>query len=92
VGTNPGSSVNDPRDDRQLRLPDLMTLNAQIIFNWLPLIGQRLETFVDVLNILGQRTVTGLSERDNLTPISEFGTMTSRQEPLRIRFGLRYRY
>jgi hypothetical protein len=92
VGTNPGSSVNDPRDDRQLRLPDLMTLNAQIIFNWLPLIGQRLETFVDVLNILGQRTITGLSERDNLTPISEFGTTTSRQDPLRIRFGLRYRY
>jgi hypothetical protein len=92
IGSNPSANVNDPNDDRPLRLPDLMTLNAQVVFNWLPFIGQRLETFVDVLNVLGQRTITAVGENDNQTPFTEFGTLRTRQEPFRIRFGLRYRY
>jgi hypothetical protein len=88
VGVNPGANVNDPGDDRQLRLPDFQTFNAQLSFNWEPLIRQRLETFIDVLNVLGTRTVTGVTENDG----GGFGVSRTRDEPLRIRLGFRYRY
>jgi hypothetical protein len=88
VGTNPGTNINDPTDDRELRLPDFQSLNAQVALNFLPLIGQNLETFVDVLNVLGLRTTTSVEEDDG--PL--WGIQRGRMAPLRIRFGLRYRY
>jgi hypothetical protein len=88
VGTNPGTNVNDPNDDRELRLPDVQSLNAQIALNFQPLIGQNLETFVDWLNVLGLRTTTSVEENDG--PL--WGIQRGRMSPMRIRFGLRYRY
>jgi hypothetical protein len=88
VGANPGNNINDPNDDRELRLPDVQSLNAQVAVNFLPLIGQNLETFVDVLNVLGLRTATSVEENDG----PQFGIQRDRMSPLRIRFGLRYRY
>jgi hypothetical protein len=88
VGANPGNNINDPNDDRELRLPDVQSVNAQVAVNFLPLIGQNLETFVDVLNVLGLRTTTSVEEDDG--PL--FGIGRGRMSPLRIRFGLRYRY
>ena len=88
VGANPGTNINDPTDDRELRLPDFQSLNAQVAFNFLPLIGQNLETFVDVLNVLALRTTTAVEEDDG--PL--WGIQRGRMPPLRIRFGLRYRY
>ena len=88
VGINPGNNLNDPTDDRELRMPDFQSLNAQIAVNFLPLIGQNLETFVDVLNVLGLRTTTAVEEDDG--PL--WGVQRGRIAPFRIRFGLRYRY
>ncbi len=88
VGTNPGANVNDPNDDRELRLPDVQSLNAQIALNFQPLIGQNLETFVDWLNVLGLRTTTSVEENDG----PQWGIQRGRMSPMRIRFGLRYRY
>jgi hypothetical protein len=88
VGTNPGNNLNDPADDRGLRMPDIQSLNAQVAFNFLPLIGHQLETYVDVLNVLGLRTPNAVEE--SAGPL--FGTPRGWEGPLRIRLGMRYRY
>jgi hypothetical protein len=90
VGTNPGVDINNPDDDREARLPDIMNVNAQLAFNFLPLIGQNLEVFADALNVLGLRTTNTVEENDG----PSYGTTTQggRELGLRVRFGMRYRY
>jgi hypothetical protein len=63
-------------------------LSVQVAFNFEPLIGQHLETYVDVLNALGLRTTTAVTENDG----PSFGQPSARMAPFHIRFGLRYRY
>jgi hypothetical protein len=88
TGLNPGTNINDPGDDRELRLPDVHDLNVQLRLNWQPLINQRLETFVDVLNVLATRTTTGVAQNDG----QDFGVLRARMAPFRIRLGVMYRY
>jgi hypothetical protein len=88
VGVNPGTNLNDPGDDRELRLPDQQSLNAQMAFNFMPLINHDLEAFVDVLNVLGLRTTTTVAENDG----QDFGISRGREPPFRFRLGLRYKY
>jgi hypothetical protein len=88
TGTNPGTNINDPSDDRPLRMPDFHSLNAQFVFNLQPILGIRLSPFVDFLNILNQRTTNSVSENDN----ADFGVQRGREPPLRMRFGARYVY
>jgi hypothetical protein len=88
VGINPGGNINDPADDRPLRLPDQQSLNFQMAFNLAPLIGHKIETYVDWLNVLGLRTTTSVTENEG----PSFGQPSGRMSPMRIRLGLRYRY
>ena len=88
VGIDPGANVNDPGDDRALRLPDVQSVNVQLAFNLAPLIGARLETYVDALNVLGLRTTTSVGVNDG----QDFGVPRDREAPFRIRLGVRYRY
>jgi hypothetical protein len=87
-GMSPGGSINDPGDDRPTRLPDVQSLNVSLRINWLPLIGQRLETYADVLNVLALRTTTGVSENDG----PAWGSPTSRTGPMAVRLGVNFRY
>ncbi|HEY0711143.1 MAG TPA: hypothetical protein VGF45_00595, partial [Polyangia bacterium] len=87
VGTNAGADINDPADDRQLRLPDIQDFNVQVRASMMPLLGKALDFYVDVLNVLGLRTPTAISQEDRT-----FGTVTGRMEPFRIRLGLNYKY
>jgi hypothetical protein len=88
AGMNPGVNVNDPTDDQQLRLPDIYNVNAQLAFNFQPLIGAKLEAFMDVLNLMFLRTTTAVTTNDG----PSFAVQSARLPPLRIRLGLRYRY
>lgn len=88
VGESPGLNVNDPSDDRPLRLPDQQTLNLQLRGNMKPLMGQNLDLFLDVLNVLALRTTMSVEEQDG----PEFGRQLTRKAPMRLRIGLRYRY
>jgi hypothetical protein len=88
VGINPGVDINSPYDDRESRLPDSHSLNARVSFNLLPVLSQNIDAFIDVLNVLGLRTVNALEEND--TPF--YGTATARDLPLRLRFGMSYKY
>jgi hypothetical protein len=88
VGASAGNNVNDPSDDRTLRLPDRQDFNAQLRVSLLPLIRQRLDLYVDVLNVLGLRTATAVGQNDG----QDFGVERTWLEPFRIRLGLNYRY
>jgi hypothetical protein len=87
-GTNPGSNINDPADDRELRLPDQFEVNLQTRINLLPLLGHQLDLYVDALNILALRTVTSVASNEG----QDFGVARSWMDPFRIRLGINYRY
>ena len=88
VGYTPGANLNDRADDRGLRLPDIQSLNTQVAFNFLPLIGHQLEAYVDLLNVLALRTVNSVNEDDGVL----FGTPRAYEQPLRMRLGMRYKF
>ena len=52
-GQNAGTNINDPTDDRPLRLPDIHDVSAQIRVSLAQLIGQKLEVYANVLNVFG---------------------------------------
>jgi hypothetical protein len=88
VGINPGNNLNDPGDDRELRLPDQHQLNLQVRSRLKPLIKQDIELFADIMNAMALRTTTSVYEEDG--PL--FGAPRDRMRPMRIRLGFRYRY
>jgi hypothetical protein len=88
IGIDPGNRINDPGDDREVRLPDLQQLNLQFRGNLRPLFGVNMEGFVDVLNVLALRTTTSVLENDGPT----WGQRNERLGPLSMRLGFRYRY
>jgi hypothetical protein len=90
TGINPGVNVNDPGDDRPLRLPDQQLLNLQARVSWRPLLKIDLETYVDVLNALALRTTTAVQQNDNGT--GAWGTPADALPPFRLRVGFRLRY
>jgi hypothetical protein len=87
-GRSPGANINDPADDRDQRLPDQMALNLHLQVNWLPIIRQRFDTYVDVLNVLALRSTYGVTENDG----PAFGAPTGRKGPMFVRLGVNFRY
>jgi hypothetical protein len=83
-GIDPGNNLNDPNDDRTLRLPDLMRLDLRVTGRLRPLIGRNLNVFFDVLNVLGLRTAMSQFTSDN----ASFGLPNTRLVPLTFRAGL----
>ena len=90
VGDNPGANLNDPGDDRALRLPDIHQLNLQLRANLTslaPALRTNLELFADVINVLGLRTPTALVEQE-----ARFGQVLTRTAPTSVRLGFRLKY
>ena len=87
-GVNPGTNINDPTDDRELRYPDTQEFNVQVRFNLLPVLGHQVDFYVDALNVLGLRTPTNYGQNDG----QNFGVDTGWMAPFRMRLGLNYRY
>jgi len=85
---NPGTNVNDPGDDRYLRLPDQLEVNVQTRLSLLPLVGKRIDFYVDVLNIFGLRTATTIGTSDG----TDFNVERAWMDPFRVRLGFNYRY
>jgi hypothetical protein len=78
----------NPDDDTPLRLPDRSSLDIQGRFNLRPLIGQPIEVFADVFNILSLRTTTSVFQTDG--PF--WGRPTGRTGPTSARLGLQFRF
>jgi hypothetical protein len=77
-----------PDDDRPLRLPDFSQLDLQLRLSLEPLIKQRIDLWVDALNVLALRTTTGVVQTDG--PF--WGQTQSRQAPTQLRFGAQFRF
>jgi len=88
VGVDPGNNLNDPADNRTLRLPDLQNLNIQVRAVLKPLIGHDISVFADIVNALGLRTAVTQGTADG----RDFGLTLTRLDPFRVRFGLDYRF
>ena len=88
VGINPGANLNDPSDDRELRLPDIQQLNLQLRVFLKPLVKVDLESFMDIVNVLAVRTTTNVTNTEG----PNFGLTSARMDPFRMRLGLRFRY
>jgi hypothetical protein len=88
VGVNPGGNINDPGDDRPLRLPDRQRVNLQTRVNFKPLLGFNAELYADVINIFALRTATSVEENDG----PAFGLSRGRMDPLWVRLGYRFKY
>ncbi len=78
----------NPDDDVELRTPDLSSLNLQARFNLKPLIGQNVQVFADIFNVLALRTTTDYIEQDG--PF--WGQPAGRLPPTSARMGLEYRF
>jgi hypothetical protein len=87
-GETAGANINDPGDDRTLRLPDRMEVNGSIHFNMQPIIRQNLDFYVDVLNVLALRTVTAYGTSVG----QDFGVARGWMDPFRIRLGVNYKF
>jgi hypothetical protein len=88
TGIDPGANLNDPADDRPLRMPDQQQLHFQLRAHLKPFLKVNLEAYLDVLNALGARTTTAVYAEDG----PSFGQTSARMDPLRLRVGLRFRY
>jgi hypothetical protein len=88
VGVDPGNNINDPNDNRTLRLPDIQNLNIQVRAVLKPLIGVDISLFADIINALGLRTALTQGVGDG----RDFGLTLTRIDPFRVRFGLDYRF
>jgi hypothetical protein len=88
VSINPGVNLNDPGDDRDLRLPDIQRVNLKVAVNFRPLTGQNIEAYADFLNVLNLRTVTAVITDDG----PSFGQPKTLMTPMLVRLGARYRY
>jgi hypothetical protein len=88
VGIDPGTNLNDPGDDRPLRLPDIQKMNLQFRANLLPILGVHLEVFTDLINVLGLRTATAVYAENG----ASFGQPSAVLDPFRVRLGMRFRY
>jgi hypothetical protein len=88
VGEDPGANINDPGDDRAIRRPDITEVNVQLRTNLKPLTGWDSELYLDVLNVLAQRTPTRFRENDGPT----WGTWDQRTNPFRVRLGFAFKY
>jgi len=80
--------VNDPGDDRELRLPDISLVALQARANLKKFTKQQIEVWADAFNVLGLRTPTAYLENDG----PNWGAQAARLSPTRVRVGLRYRY
>lgn len=88
-GKNTGDDINDPSDDRQNRLPDLLTFNLRASFNFKPLTGVDIEVIGEIFNLLNAGAVTSVDNR--VTEENGFGDTLNYQTPFSANIGLRYR-
>lgn len=91
VGTTPGTP-NDPTQISEFRLPDTMTVNARVAYDFSQLTGQKFTLIADVFNLFNTTTATALRRDDVTTFPSNFGQVSARQQPFRAQLGLRYQY
>lgn len=90
-GYDPGADLADPSDDKELRLPDQMFVNARFLWDLRQLTGQEIQLLADVFNLLNARPTTSVEER-HINEGRDFGKPLTRASPLSAQLALRYRF
>ena len=97
-GVDPGD-LSTPDDDQELRMPTRVALDIKVSYkladvtDWLFGEAINLELMGEVFNAFNLRTETRYEDR-NLKPgaATQWGDIIDRQNPFRVRVGMRYRY
>jgi hypothetical protein len=63
-------------------------MNLKIVLKLLPLTGQNIESYVDILNLLNTRPVTAVTVEDG----PNFGTPKTLATAMLLRLGARYKF
>jgi hypothetical protein len=69
-------------------MPDISELGLHVQANLERMLKQKLEVWVDFLNLLALRTPTAYIQQDG--PF--YGRTVARMDPMSLRLGLRFRY
>jgi hypothetical protein len=88
AGIDPGTDINTPYDDRELRLPDVQRFNLRANASLKPLVGSDVDVYIDFLNILNLRVPTAVVTENG----PSFGATRTLTNPMLLRIGGRYRY
>jgi hypothetical protein len=91
IGTTP-TNGNDPSQIAEFRLPDVLTVNARVSYDFAELTGQKFTLIADGFNLFNMAAATALRTTENASSPSLIGQATARQQPLRLQLGLRYQY
>lgn len=91
VGTSP-TVANDRSQLAELRIPDLVTVNARVSYDFSELTGQKFQLIIDTFNLLNLGSGTNIVSTDSVGAVNNFGLVNARQQPLRVQLGLRYQY
>jgi hypothetical protein len=90
-GFDPGEDLDDPSDDKELRLPDQFFVNARVMWRLEELTGQDIQLMADVFNVLNARPTTSVEQR-HVNDGAGFGRPLTRANPLSAQLALRYRF
>jgi len=91
--------LSTPDDDEELRMPTQLALDLKVTYKlerltrWIIGAPINLELIGEVFNMFNLRTATEYEDR-YLKPgaATQWGDIINKQDPFRVRFGLRYRY
>lgn len=86
-GVDPGNNLNDPVDDRRVRLPDITRIDVKLRARLLPLLGHNVSIFMDVSNVLANRAQI---EVDPQNDGPTWGRVGDRMDPTWAFLGLEY--
>jgi len=86
-GTEPGKG-NSPAQISEFRLPDTLTVNARVQYDFTELLKQHIIVIADAFNLFDLDAARTVENRD----VPTFGTVIARQTPFRFQLGLRYVY
>lgn len=87
LGTEPGTP-NDPNSLSEFRLPDRLTVNLRLQYDFYEVLHQHFFVIADFFNLLNASSATAV----NNTAGPNFGLVSSRQQPFQAQFALRYLY
>ncbi|HEX6839318.1 MAG TPA: hypothetical protein VF334_22225, partial [Polyangia bacterium] len=83
-GTEPGAG-NSPSAIAEFRLPDTLTVNARVQYDFSDLIKQHIIVIADAFNLFDLDAATSVESR----VVPTFATVIKRQTPFRFQLGLR---
>ena len=88
LGTEPGTNPNNPRNFSEFRLPDSMSVDLRVSYDFYAVIKQHLTLIGDFFNLFNLRQPNGIGNTDD----ANFGLVTSRQGPFTFQLAARYQY